>query len=278
MRACLSGRERRCYRGRTSVDRVAFRVYRYGRPRHGSQLRGSPSSRPRGRAFTMVELLVVIAVLSVLAAIVLPVFVSARETSRRATCLANLRNISLAFAMYVNDWDGCFPNTDDPYLWMGRHWRWPLKPYLGASLQRDPGSPASPLVSARTPDFLLCPSDPFATDKWDATSYGYSAAFYHTPGQIARMTTEDLWKEDRFPCVTQWESAVTFPSQKILVAEWLSNHERDRLTWWEWGGARNCLFVDGHAAYVQSDRIRPAGNGLPDPNLTVGGLTGRDVD
>jgi prepilin-type N-terminal cleavage/methylation domain-containing protein/prepilin-type processing-associated H-X9-DG protein len=249
-----------------------------GRSRYCLRLGGRPGSRPHCLAFTLVELVVVIAILSVLAAIVLPVFVSARETSRRATCLANLRNISLAFAMYIDDWDGCFPNTGDPYLWMGRHWRWPLKPYLGTSLERDPGDPEDPLISAHTPGFLLCPSDPFANDKWDATSYGYSAAFYHTPGQIRAMTTEDLWKEDRFPCITQHESSVVFPSQKILVAEWLTNHERDKLTWWDWGGARNYLFVDGHAGHLRTDRISPAGNGLPDPNLTVGGLTGRDIE
>ncbi|MBN1460394.1 MAG: type II secretion system protein, partial [Armatimonadetes bacterium] len=156
-------------------------MHRCGRPHYGPQLGGRPTSRPRCLAFTLVELLVVIAILSVLTAIVLPVFVSARETSRRATCLANLRNISVAFALYMDDWDGCFPNTGDPYLWMGRHWRWPLKPYLAASLQRDPGDPDSLLLSAWTPSFLLCPSDPFATEQYDATSYGYSATFYHTP-------------------------------------------------------------------------------------------------
>jgi prepilin-type N-terminal cleavage/methylation domain-containing protein/prepilin-type processing-associated H-X9-DG protein len=238
---------------------------------------GSPR-HTAGRGFSLVEIMVVIAVVSVLAAITLPVFVSARETSRRATCLVNLRNISLAFAMYMDDWDGCFPNTGDPYLWMGRRWRWPLEPYLGASLVRDATDPDDPLLSSRSPSYLLCPSDPFATDKWDATSYGYSAAFYHTPAQIRTMTTEDLWKYDRFPCITQRESAVAFPSQKVLVAEWLTNHDTEKLSWWEWGGARNYLFVDGHGAYLPADRIIPAGNDLPDPNLTVGGVGGKDVD
>ena len=257
---------------------MTLRAYTYGRPHTGLWPGGRLASPPHRPGFTLVELVVVIGIMSILTAMALPVFVSARETSRRATCLSNLRNISLAFAMYVDDWDGCFPNTGDPYLWMGRHWRWPLKPYLGAVLERATSDPQNPLLSAQTPSFLLCPSDPFATDKWDATSYGYSAACYHTPGQVARMTTEDLWKEDRFPCVTQRESVVAFPSQKILVAEWLTSHERDKFTWWEWGGARNYLFVDGHAAYLRTDRLCAAGNGLPDPNLTVGGLAGRDTD
>ncbi|NIR02165.1 MAG: DUF1559 domain-containing protein [Gemmatimonadales bacterium] len=232
----------------------------------------------RRRGFTLVETMVTIAVISVLAAITLPVFARAREASRRVTCLSNLRQIGLAFMMYLDDWDSAFPNTGDPYLWMGRRWRWPIKPYLGASLDRDPADPDDPLCSSRTPSFLLCPSDPYAADKWDATSYGYSAAFYHTPAQIAAMTTEDLWKLDRFPCVTQRETSLAYPSQKVLVAEWLTNHEWTKVSWWEWGGARSYLFADGHALYLPADRINPAGNGLPDPNLTVGGVTGRDVD
>ncbi len=230
------------------------------------------------RGFTLVELMVVIAIVSVLVAITLPVGVRARELSRRATCASNLRQIGIAFSMYLADWDGAFPNTGDPYLWMGRRWRWTIEPYLGSALRRDPTDAENPMRSARTPSFLLCPSDPQAPEKWDATSYGYSAAFYHSPGQIAAMTTEDLWQYDRFPCITQRESSVRYPSQKVLVTEWLTNHETVSVAWWGWQGARNYLFVDGHVRYLPASRINPAGNGFPDPNLTLGGITGKDID
>lgn len=236
------------------------------------------SRSPARHGFTLVEILTSIAIISVLTAITLPVFSKARETARRATCLSNIHQIGLAFAMYMADSAGAFPNNGDPYLWMGRRWRWVLKPYLGESVERDPEHPDDPLHSRRTPRYLLCPSDPFAEAKWDATSYGYSAAFYHTPGQIAAMTTEDLYKHDRFPCVTRNEAAVAYPAQKVLVAEWLTNHDWVKASWWEWRGSRNYLFVDGHAAYLPAGRIKPAGNGLPDPNLTVGGVGGKDVD
>jgi hypothetical protein len=38
------------------------------------------------------------------------------------------------------------------------------------------------------------------------------------------------------------------------------------------------VFVDGHVRYLRARQIRPAANGLPDINLTVDGLSGRDVD
>ena len=249
------------------------------REHHGTMIPRPLGASPlRQLGFTLVETLTAIAIISVLAAVTLPVGLRAREMSRRATCTSNLRQIGMAFSMYLSDWDGAFPNTDNPYLWMGRHWRWCIGPYLGETLRRDDDAPEDPLHSSRTPSFLLCPSDTLAPEQWDATSYGYSAAFYHTPGQIAAMTTEDLWKFNRFQCVTQRASYVSYPSKKVLAAEWLTNHESVKVGWWDWRGSRNYLFVDGHGRHLPASRISPAVNGLPDPNLTIGGIQGKDVD
>ena len=68
---------------------------------------------PRGRvqpqnpdAFTLVELLVVIAVLSVLAALLLPALALAKEKGRTIVCLGNQRQIGIALTLYADDHDG----------------------------------------------------------------------------------------------------------------------------------------------------------------------------
>ncbi len=61
------------------------------------------SKTTRSRGFTLIELLVVIAIIGILAAMVFPVFARARESARKAVCLSNVKNIALAFQMYLAD-------------------------------------------------------------------------------------------------------------------------------------------------------------------------------
>ena len=56
-------------------------------------------------AFTLIELLVVIAIIAILAAILFPVFASARKSARRTVCTSNLRQLCMALNMYKQDYD-----------------------------------------------------------------------------------------------------------------------------------------------------------------------------
>ena len=61
------------------------------------------------RAFTLIELLIVIAIIAILAAILFPVFARARENARRASCQSNLKQIGLGIMQYTQDYDEQMP-------------------------------------------------------------------------------------------------------------------------------------------------------------------------
>lgn len=58
------------------------------------------------RGFTLIELLVVIAIIAILAAILFPVFLSAKARASQAQCLSNLKQIGMATSMYMDDSHG----------------------------------------------------------------------------------------------------------------------------------------------------------------------------
>lgn len=68
----------------------------------------------RRGAFTLVELLVVVGIIALLAALLFPAFAAAREKGRSARCLANLRQLGAAVEMYTADWDEKYPWGKDP--------------------------------------------------------------------------------------------------------------------------------------------------------------------
>lgn len=78
----------------------------------------SPEKRGSGPgAFTLIELLVVIAIIAILAAMLLPVLSSAKESGRRIACLNNMRQLSLAAQMYVDDNQGIYPPRSNTNRW-----------------------------------------------------------------------------------------------------------------------------------------------------------------
>lgn len=88
-------------------------------------------------AFTLVELLVVVAIIALLAAIMFPVFANAREKARQSTCASNLRQLATAMTMYSHDNDEVYPWTDHyagvPSPTYGYYWQALIYPYVNSS-------------------------------------------------------------------------------------------------------------------------------------------------
>jgi prepilin-type N-terminal cleavage/methylation domain-containing protein/prepilin-type processing-associated H-X9-DG protein len=70
-----------------------------------------PPARPRRRAFTLVELLVVIGIIALLVAILLPALAGARRAANTVTCAANLRTILQAMHLYASQNNGAIPGS-----------------------------------------------------------------------------------------------------------------------------------------------------------------------
>lgn len=138
----------------------------------------SLKNRHQKSAFTLIELLVVIAIIAILAAILFPVFAQAREKARAITCISNQKQLSLAFMMYLQDYDETFPldqydavnpaiDTTDLSL---RLWQVFLYPYIKNG---DYGTDKYGPYTAGTSGVWVCPSYPAPIY---GTSYGANYA------------------------------------------------------------------------------------------------------
>jgi prepilin-type N-terminal cleavage/methylation domain-containing protein/prepilin-type processing-associated H-X9-DG protein len=142
--------------------------------------------------FTLIELLVVIAIIAILAAILFPVFVSAREKARQSTCLNNMAQLGKAFRMYIDDSNGMFPHyagvwepsqnpggkSDGDWVWFKGKW---VQPSVGAGFSYnvarpwswcvDPSQGAIWKYTNKSRKLYICPSDSHAV-KSTFTKYG----------------------------------------------------------------------------------------------------------
>ncbi len=120
-------------------------------------------------AFTLIELLIAIAVLSVLSTILLPSLQKARELARTAKCLANIRNMEVAHWMYVTSNNGWMvragmahggAHADEDVAWLNT-----LQPYYGDKLMARCPSDDSPHWPGGIPV-------PPSSDQYRRCSYG----------------------------------------------------------------------------------------------------------
>jgi len=101
-----------------------FRFLLLRKSRKASPTGFTPTPKYLVRGFTLIELLVVISIIGILGALLLPALNVAREQGRRTVCLSNLRQLTLAWMQYADDYNGWLPHSDVRYTEEGAVGNW----------------------------------------------------------------------------------------------------------------------------------------------------------
>ncbi len=195
-------------------------------------------------AFTLIELLVVIAVVAILAAMLLPALNRARDSSKRAACLGNLRQIGFAEAAYSDDYNEWLtPNRIDygsAYIF----WCHSLLPYLGQPFVYYPTSPNVPVFWCPMATKSIVEDPLFGYDSWAVQRLSYTQNI-----QLAGGLTPVI-----YPAMHR-RTEVRKPAQMVLVADGsainASPFNVDSIPTglngvYRHGGQINLLFLDAH--------------------------------
>jgi prepilin-type processing-associated H-X9-DG protein len=215
-------------------------------------------------AFTMVELLVTIAIISLLAGMLFPVLGRAREKARQEVCTSNMHEEELGLQMYTQDYDEAFPTariyTDPQKYFYHTTWRAVVMPYT------------------KNDQILICPSAPWLRNEFDwpgdfgclqdgtMTRQDWLHKHFHSESNLALngdVFNNEINHKIRLDHIPR-QSWIRRPSELILILE-TRDFWPDLGTWtfpWEYdagGGSLpswhnkggNWAFADGHVKWMR---------------------------
>ncbi|HWH71811.1 MAG TPA: DUF1559 domain-containing protein [Candidatus Sulfotelmatobacter sp.] len=195
-------------------------------------------------AFTLIELLVVIGIISLLAALLLPVLSRARESARATQCLSQMRQIALAVRLYADTYNDEFPRSQHSAF---AHRQFPWGRAIAPELGRDTLSWTNLLN-----ELYHCPSDP----RKPAWSYGQNVYFELTPENDDYIGSPQTWRRTvNVPkpsaTILQAENASgsseSMGADHIMAHFWTSPQEAAAVERGRHRARSNYSFVDGHA-------------------------------
>lgn len=206
-------------------------------------------------AFTVTELIFVVAVVAILAALLFPIFTRARENASRASCQSNLKQIGVAWLQYARDYDGQMmrfstgdgnPSSANPvrYWWGGSNGGTTyaaaqslLSPYLKSGENYSCPSFALPVAAYRGPLGYG-----YNADTLSPTTYGTAPNYAATARPMSLNSLENAARTVAFADAAQLNSKGKLRPSTYLAKpsdDYPNFHARHQ-------NKGNVLFCDGH--------------------------------
>jgi len=225
------------------------------RKRHRSFLTGqfSPKDSFRrkkfshGAGFTLIELLVVVAIIALLMAILIPALQSAREHGKRAVCLSNLRQLTLAWIIYADENEGKICTA-----WVGRPDSWVRMAGRNASEARQIEAMETGVLFPYVKNLKLykCPTGV----RGEMVTYSIVGSMWGSSTPVSGGHPEELCVENRLQIQRPGERIVFVDEGKWPGSPWGVWH--DKPMWWDIPTIRHSdgtdwSFADGHSEYYK---------------------------
>lgn len=201
-----------------------------------------------GAGFTLVELLVVMAVIAVIISLVATVTLRCRAKGRQSACLSNLRQLGIASLMYSRDYDGLFP----PFI------NTPEEVVDEVPSFTNQGYPRPDLLHAALKSYVgdskvwFCPNDPIAGQEVVRWGITHKFSSYRFLFRRRFMSEDGYFKLPGIP-----------PTELVLIEDCnfdyidqLSDSEVIPTPGCEHFHGVNMFYLDGHAQLLKVPRLK----------------------